>query len=119
MIKFGIKVPNNVREVLILDKENGYNLWAEAIQKQMTALNQASVFIYHPPSYKVNHQYQYVPLRIIFDVKQEDLRRKARMVAGGHVVNSTMHQSYSSVVHTRTVRLLQTIAMNEGLDMTV
>ena len=58
VIKFGIKVPNNVREVLILDKENVNNLWAEAIQKEMTALNQASVFIYHPPSYKVNHQNQ-------------------------------------------------------------
>ena len=119
VIKFGIKVPNNVREALSLDKENGNNLWAEAIQKEMTALNQASVFIHHPPSYKVGNQYQYAPLRIIFDIKQEDLRRKARMVAGGHVVNSTMHQSYSSVVHTRTVRLLQTIAMNEGLDMIV
>ena len=118
-IKFGIKVPNNIREALILDKENGNNLWSEAIQKEMTALNDAAVFIYHPPSYKVGSQYQYAPLRIIFDVKQEDLRRKARMVAGGHVVNSTMHQSYSSVVHTRTVRLLQTIAMNEDLNMLV
>ena len=44
---------------------------------------------------------------------------KTRMVTGGHVLNSTMHQSYSSVVHTRKVRLLQTIAMNEGLNMIV
>ena len=119
VIKFGITVPNNVKEALILDKENGNNLWAEAIQKEMTALNKASVFIHYPPNHKIDPQYQYAPLRIIFDVKQEDLRRKARMVAGGHVVNSTMHQSYSSVVHTRTVRLLQTIAMNEGLNMIV
>ena len=59
VIRFGIKVSNNVREALILDKENGNNLWDEAIKKEMAALNQASVFIYHPPSYKVSHQYQY------------------------------------------------------------
>ena len=56
---------------------------------------------------------------IIFHVKQEDLRCKTRLVTGGHLLNSTMHQSYSSVVHTRIVRLLQTIAMNEGLNMIV
>ena len=41
------------------------------------------------------------------------------MVSGGRVVKSTMHQSYSSAVNTRTERLLQTIAMNEGLNMIV
>ena len=41
------------------------------------------------------------------------------MVAGRHVVNSTLHQSYSSVIHTRIVRLLQTITMNKGLNKIV
>ena len=36
VIKFGRTVPNNVKEALILDRENGNNLWAEAIQKEMT-----------------------------------------------------------------------------------
>ena len=48
-------------------------------------------------------------------MKKEDLRRKARLVAGGHVIDSTMYESYSSVVQTRTVRMLQTIAINEKL----
>ena len=52
-------------------------------------------------------------------MKQEDLRCKARIEARSHVINSTKHQSYSSVVHARTVRLLQIIAMNEGLNMIV
>ena len=53
---------------------------------------------------------------MIFDVKQEDLRRKARLVAGGHVVESSMHESYSSVVQQRSIRLLETVALNEGLS---
>ena len=32
-VKFGIKVPSNVRDALIFDRENGNKLWAEAILK--------------------------------------------------------------------------------------
>ena len=53
----------------------------------------------------------------MFDINKEDLRKKSRLVAGGHVIDSTMYQSYSSVVQTRTVRILETIAMNEGMDI--
>ena len=53
---------------------------------------------------------------MIFDIKQEDLRRKARLVAGGHVVESSMYESYSSVVQQRSIRLLETIALNESLS---
>ena len=115
-VKFGIKVPNNVKQALEFDRENKNNLWGEAIAKEMTALTKAGVFSFYPPTYKVGKDYQYCPLRIIFDVKQEDLRRKARMVAGGHVIDSSMYESYSSVVQTRSIRLLETIAMNEDLS---
>ena len=38
------------------------------------------------------------------------------MVAGGNVINSSMYELYASVVQTRTIRLLETIAMNEELS---
>ena len=56
MIKFCITVANNVKEALTLDKENGNNLLFEAIQKEMTALNKASVFIHYPPNHKIDSQ---------------------------------------------------------------
>ncbi len=46
LIQVGIKVSNNVREAIILEKENGNDLWEEAIQKEMDALNKAIVFHY-------------------------------------------------------------------------
>ena len=101
--KFGVRIPNNVREALIYDREAGNTLWTDAIKKEMTALDEARVFEYHSPHFEVRKDYQYCPLQIIFDVKQEDLRRKARLVAGGHIIDSTMYESYSSVVQTRTV----------------
>ena len=116
-IKFGIRVPNSVREALIFDRENKNNLWAEAIKKEMGALDKAQVFRYQPSHFKIPKDYQYAPLRIIFDIKQEDLRHKARLVAGGHVVDSSMYESYSSVVQTMTVRLLQTVALKHDLKI--
>ena len=78
----GIKVPNNVREALLFDRKNQNNLWTEAILKEMTALDEAECFEYFPAHHRFDKDYQYTPLRIIFDVKKEDLRRKARLVAG-------------------------------------
>ena len=100
-----------------MDREATNTLWADAIAKEMGALEKAKCFKYYPPTYKVPNHFQYAPLRMIFDVKQEGLRRKARLVAGGHVINSNMYESYSSVIQTRTIRLLQTIAVSQDLQM--
>ena len=116
-MKFGIKIPNSVKEALLFDKENNNNMWSEAIKKEMGALDKAGVFEYKNPDFIIPDNYQYAPLRMIFEVKQEDLRRKARLVAGGHVVDSSMYESYSSVVQTMTLRLLQTVAVNENLKI--
>ena len=112
-MKFGISIPNSVREALLLDAKNKNNLWSEAIKKEMTALDNAGVFQYKSPNYEIPKEYQFAPLRMIFKIKQEDLRRKARLVAGGHVIDSSMYESYLSVVQTMTLRLLQTVAVNE------
>ena len=90
-MKFGIKIPNSVKEALLFDKENNNNTWSEAIKKEMGALDKAGVFEYCHPDSTIPDSYQYAPLRMIFEVKQEDLRRKARLVAGGHVVDSSMY----------------------------
>ena len=116
-VKFGLKIPNNTREALIIDAENGNNLWADAIAKEMGALEKANCFAFYPPGFKVGSEYQYAPLRLIFDIKQEDFRRKARLVAGGHVVDASMYESYSSTVQTRTIRILETVAINENMSM--
>lgn len=114
--KYGIEIPRNVKEALLFDEQNGNTMWADAILKEMTALEKANVWKFYPPHHKLPSEYQYAPLQMIFDVKQEDLRRKARLVAGGHVVESSMWESYSSVVQQRSIRLLETIALNEGLS---
>jgi len=114
--KYGINIPRNVKEALAFDLINNNTLWIDAIKKEMMALETAGVWEFHPPHFRPSKDFQYAPLQMIFDVKQEDLRHKARLVSGGHVVESSMWESYSSVVQQRTIRMLETIALNEGLS---
>jgi hypothetical protein len=53
--------------------------------------------------------YQKTMLTIIYDVKQ-DLRRKARLVAGGHLVDPLDHSVYSSTAKGISVKLLHVIS---------
>ena len=51
---------------------------------------------------------------MIFDIKMEDFRRKARLVAGGHMTKAPATITYASVVSRETVRIaLLMAALND------
>ena len=54
--------------------------------------------------------YKFVRCHMIFDVKMEDFRKKAILVAGGHITEQPDVMTYASVVYRETVRLALTIA---------
>ena len=56
-------------------------------------------------------------MRFVFDVKREDLRRKARLVLGGHLIDALDQESYASTVQSLSIRLLLTIADKNGLEV--
>ena len=61
--------------------------------------------------------YKFVKCHMIFDVKMgENFRRKARMVAGGHMTESPSSLTYSSVVSRDSVRIALTITALNGLS---
>jgi len=62
--------------------------------------------------------YQEIACHMIFDVKMgENSRRKARMVAGGHVTEVPTNLTYSSVVSRDSIRIALTVAALNGLDI--
>ena len=61
--------------------------------------------------------YTQICCHMIFDVKMEDFRRKARLVAGGHVTEAPKCMTYSSVVARDTVRLALTLAALNNLEV--
>ena len=54
--------------------------------------------------------FKFCPLRMIFDIKQ-DGHRKACLVIGGHVLDSTDLDTYASVMKAISQRLLMVIAL--------
>ncbi|MGH3054901.1 MAG: reverse transcriptase domain-containing protein, partial [Gaiellaceae bacterium] len=114
---FGITIPKNTKEAYELDKINGNKKWEEAIDKEMSALDKLQCFEYHEPTFKPSKNYQFAPLRLIFTIKKEDLRHKARLVIGGHVIDATQFNSYASTLQSVSLRLLLTIAHANQLSI--
>jgi len=63
--------------------------------------------------------YQKIPCHIIFDVKMEDFRRKARLVARGHKTEAPATITYASVVSRETVCIALLMAALNDLEVKV
>jgi hypothetical protein len=109
----GIAIPRTVQEAISLDNKNQDSKWNDAMKKEIDGIQEHGTFEFLEPDSDVPEGYQLAPLRMIFDVKS-DLRRKARLVIGGHKVDASGHTSYSSVVQLDSTRLLNVIAKAQG-----
>jgi hypothetical protein len=117
--KFGIEVPKTktVKEALELDKKNDNTLWADAIAKEMKDVCVAFKILVDGQSEPID--YQKIPCHMIFDVKMEDFRRKARLIAGGHKTEAPATITYTSVVSRETVRIALLMAALNDLKVKV
>jgi hypothetical protein len=115
--KFGIEVPKTVKEALDLDRKSGNTLWADAIANEMMEV--CIAFNILPDGHSAPIGYQKIPRHMIFDVKMEDFRQKARLVAGGHQTKAPATITYVSVVSRETVRLALTIVSLNDLEVKV
>ena len=91
----------------------------DVVAKEIDALKKLKCFKFHLPSTKFSKSngWQYCPLHMIFDIKQQDMRFKARLVAGGNVIDSSSFNTSSTTVHDISIRLLMLIAVNNGLGL--
>lgn len=117
---YAIEVPRNVEHAFKLDEEMSLKLgkkvtyWQDAIAKEIKALTDLEVFEFKDNDFKnpqplLDAGYQQTNIHMVFDVKH-DLRRKVRLVAGGHLVKVLDNLVYSSMVKTISIRLLHVIA---------
>jgi hypothetical protein len=68
---------------------------------------------------KVPIGFQRMRCHMIFDIKVEDLRRKSRLVAGGHMTDAPATITFVSVVSRETVRIALTLAGLNNLQVKV
>ena len=102
-----------------MDQLHNDNFWANAIAKEIKNLEKLHTFKYYSPNkrFRKEDDWQYAPSQMIYEVKQQDLRRKARLVIGGHVIYSSMHTTYSSNIQSISVRLIMLIAAKTELNL--
>jgi len=115
--KLGIEVPKTVREALDIDRRNGNTLWADAIAKEMKDVRVAFKLLLDGQSAPIG--YQKITCHMIFDIKMEDFRRKARLVAGGHRTEAPATITYASVVSRETVRIALLMAALNDLEVKI
>ena len=116
-MKLGIERPNTVQETMKIDMKNGNTLCYDAIVNEMIYI-QVDFGIkeegYTPPP-----GHQSIKYYMIFDVKMEDLRCKARMFAGGHMTDAPPMITHTSAVSCETMRIASTmVACNDMITKT-
>ena len=112
--QFGVQIPNSPRHGLTLDEENGDNLWKEATDKEIQQINDFKTFRVLPDDAPMPLGYKRIPYHIVYACKF-DLRRKARLVAGGHRTEPLKEDIYSGVVSIEAVRLGYMLAQLNNL----
>ena len=113
--KFGIDMPKTVKEATKLYAKNGDTKWMYAISKEMKNVRVAFDILKDEDRVPIGHKQ--INCHLIFDVKMEDFRRKARLVSGGHMTDTLKCMIYSSVVGRETVRIALTIAALNDLQV--
>jgi hypothetical protein len=106
--KCGIQAPKIWDEAVKLDEENGNTLWQDAIRKEMN--NVRISFKVLNGDEDIPPTYQEIICHMIFDMKIEDFRRKARFVAGGHTTDAPHVMTYTIVVSRKSVSIALTLA---------
>ena len=113
--QFGIEVPTSVSDAIRIDRKNGNTLWQDAIKKEMDTVMVA--FRILEPDEAIPPGYQQIDCHLIFTVKMENFKRKARYVAGGHKTEAPAAMTYASVISRETVRVALTIAALNALEV--
>jgi hypothetical protein len=115
-IKYGVKVPANYEQAMKFDRDMGNDLWKQATKLELDQLYEYVTTRSLGKGAKLPHGYTQIRCHLVYDVKQ-DGRRKARMVAGGHLTGPNTDTYYSSVMSLRTMRIGMFLAELNSLDL--
>ena len=117
VFKYGVEVPRTTEHAKKIDEKNGNTFWQDAYVKECKALLDLDCFEFHLAGHHktLGSEWQRTSLHMVFDVKQ-DLTRKCRLMAGGHLVDMLDIQVYSSTVKSISVQLLHVISHKANLE---
>ena len=106
-----------VVQAYALNKNDVNTLCTDAIAKETKGMSPAFKKLENGKNVPIG--YQRANCHIIFDVKMEYFRRKARLVAGGHVTEPPVAIAYAGLVSRDTVRIVMEFAAMNDLPVKV
>ena len=113
--RFGIEIPKYARDAKIIDDTNGNTYWQDAIAKKIKDVR--ITFKILRGDKNIHHAHQQIRCHLIFDVKMEDSRRKARYVAHGNMTKAPETLTYARVVSRESVGITITLAALNDLKV--
>ena len=113
---YGILVPRNYNQALEIDHSNGNRLWQEATDLELAQIDDYKASIDKGKGHKPGPEYKKITVHLVFAAKHCG-RRKARLVAGGHLTDTPIDSVCSSVVSLRAIRMLTFIAELNEMDV--
>jgi hypothetical protein len=114
--KFGILLPNSRKDAIQIDTSNHNTKWQDSLQLEMAQIDEYDTFKDTGSGTPPPRDYLFIRVHFVFDVKH-DLRRKSRLVAGGHMTAPPKDSVYSGVVTLRSLRLCMLLAELNGLKV--
>ena len=102
---FGVRVPRNHAEAMMLDKENGNTKWLDAETTELQQINEYEIFTDLGKGSVPPTGFKKICVHFGYAVKHVG-RHKARLVAGGHLTEVPLESVYSGVVSLRSLRLV-------------
>jgi len=113
---YGVQVPRNYEQAIQMDKENGNTLWQDAVDKELAQIDEYETFEDKGTDFKPGADWKKITVHLVFAVKHGG-RRKARLVAGGHLTDTPVDSVYSSVAPLRGIRIIAFLAELNDLEL--
>ena len=114
--KYGVQVPRDHREAMILDERNNNNRWAKAAEKELQQILDYDTFKSLGKGAPVPEGHTLIPCHLVFDQKASGAA-KGRLVAGGHRTSTPAESTYSGVVSLLGIRVVTFLAELNGLEL--
>ncbi len=96
-------------EAQAIDKATGTTFWHDVSKLEMK--NVWVAFDVLPDGIAPPSDHQYMKCHMIFDIKMEDFRRKAQLIAGGHMTKAPETLTYASIMSQETMHIPLLVAV--------
>ena len=114
--KFGVQVPRNHEEAMLIDAKNGDTRWADAEKLEMDQLFEYDSFKDLGKGAPVPEGYTKIHCHFVYDVKASG-KFKSRFVAGGHMTDTPVDSIYSGVVSIPGIRMVTFLAELNKMEL--